>query len=163
MTLAESSAGPVLNPELPAEDSALSAQLYFMLVMLCREAALTRVIHAGVGQGLEAWRVAVAHHEPPSRGRHAGPLLVLLSFSFEGDVSGRIEVFDREAARYEASSGEAFPENVRMGVLMRQLPEGGLRQHLVLNSSRLTTWQALKLEVESVRRAQRPSRSGRIQ
>ena len=86
--------------------------------------------------------------------RHAGLLLELLSFSFEGDVAARLASFDREAARYEASSGEDFPDSIRIGVVLRQLPEGGLRQHLILNSSRVTTWALLKQEVESVRRAQ---------
>ena len=93
-------------------------------------------------------------HEPASLVRHAGLLLELLSFSFEGDIAARLASFDREAARYEASSGEDFPDNIRIGVVLRQLPEGGLRQHLILNSSRVTTWALLKQEVESVRRAQ---------
>ena len=93
-------------------------------------------------------------HEPASLVRHAGLLLELLSFSFEGDVTSRLAAFDREAQRYEASSTEEFPDNIRIGVVLRQLPEGGLRQHLILNSSRVTTWALLKQEVESVRRAQ---------
>ena len=125
-----------------------------MLVMLCKESALTRVINAGHGNGLESWRQLVMFHEPASLVRHAGLLLELLSFSFEGDVTARLAAFDREAQRYEASSYEDFPDNIRIGVVLRQLPEGGLRQHLILNSSRVTTWALLKQEVESVRRAQ---------
>ena len=43
---------------------------------------------------------------------------------------------------------------------MRQLPEGPLRQHVILNSSRLNIWIALKTDIESVRRAQAAAMSG---
>ena len=154
MLAAERSATPMLTAAMTSPDSEWSQQLYHMLVMLCKESALTRVINAGHGNGLESWRQLVMFHEPASLVRHAGLLLELLSFSFEGDVAARLASFDREAARYEASSGEDFPDNIRIGVVLRQLPEGGLRQHLILNSSRVTTWALLKQEVESVRRAQ---------
>jgi hypothetical protein len=154
MTTAERSTTPVLTAASGSPDSEWSQQLYHMLVMLCKESALTRVINAGYGNGLESWRQLVMFHEPASLVRHAGLLLELLSFSFEGDVTARLAAFDREAQRYEASSNEDFPDNIRIGVVLRQLPEGGLRQHLILNSSRVTTWALLKQEVESVRRAQ---------
>ena len=133
---AEQSTTPVLTAAMASPDSEWSQQLYHMLVMLCKESALTRVINAGHGNGLESWRQLVMFHEPASLVRHAGLLLELLSFSFEGDVTARLAAFDREAQRYEASSNDDFPDNIRIGVVLRQLPEGGLRQHLILNSSR---------------------------
>ena len=47
-----------------------------------------------------------------------------------------------------------FPENIRIGVPLRMLPDGPLNQHVVLNSARLTTWAILKAEIDNVRRAQ---------
>ena len=152
--------GPILNVGLNAADKGLSTQLHYILVMLCRESALTRVINAGPSEGLEGWRSLVVHHEPPSKVRHASLLMELLSFSFDGDLDARLVSFDREASRYEKSSGEAFPDNVRIGTLMRQLPEGAIRQHIILNSARLTTWALMKQEVESVRRAQSSAMAG---
>ena len=45
--------------------------------------------------------------------------------------------FERDIDRYEEASGETFPENLRIGV--------------VLNSARLTTWELLKAEIDNVR------------
>ena len=42
---------------------------------------------------------------------------------------------------------------------VRQLPEGALRQHFVLDSARLTTWPVVKQEVESARGAQGTNQS----
>ena len=39
------------------------------------------------------------------------------------------------------------------------LPDGPLKQHLVLNSARLTTWETLKAEINNVRRAQAAANS----
>ena len=53
--------------------------------------------------------------------RHAGLLLELLSFSFDGDVTARLATFDGEAARCETSSDarsdEDVPDNFRIEVL----------------------------------------------
>ena len=157
---AEASLTPALNATISASDRSLSTQLHYMMVMLCKGSALTRVVNAGPSEGLEGWRSLVAHHEPASQVRHASLLMELLSFSFEGDIDARLVLFDREVNRYEKSSNEVFPDNVKIGTLMRQLPEGPLRQHVILNSARLNTWATLKQEVEAVRRAQSSAMSG---
>ena len=86
--------------------------------------------------------------------RNAGMLQELLNFSFEDEIAGRMVQFDRDIDRYEKTSGENFPNNIRIGVALRMLPHGPLKQHLVLNSARLTTWETLKAEIDNVRRAQ---------
>ena len=62
--------------------------------------------------------------------------------------------FDRDIDRCEKASGERLPENIRIGVALRMLPDGPLKQHLVLNSALLATWVTLKAEIDNVRRAQ---------
>ena len=53
MLVAEQSDIAVLTAAMVQPDSDWSIQLYHMLVMLCKEAALTRVVNAGHGNGLE--------------------------------------------------------------------------------------------------------------
>ena len=86
--------------------------------------------------------------------RSAGLLQELLNFSFEGETAARMAQFDRDIDRCEKASGETFSENIRIGVALRMLPDGPLKQHLVLNSARLTTWETLKADIDNVRRAQ---------
>ena len=50
----------------------------------------------------------------------------------DGGSNGTVRPRDR----YEKASGETFPENIRIGVALRMLPDGPLEQHLVLNSAR---------------------------
>ena len=84
LTHAEAQTTPLLNATLAAADAVLSAQLHFMIVMLCKESALARVVNAGVREGLEGWRALVLHHEPPSKVQASSLLLDLLPYSLGG-------------------------------------------------------------------------------
>ena len=141
------------NATLGTEKARFSAQLYYVLVMTCRQQALNRVVNAGSGEGLEAWRALVRHHEPSTSTRHAGMLMELLAFSFEGDMMERLEQFERDVYRYEQSSKETFTDNVRVGVMLRNVPKGPLQEHLILNADKFKTWNAIRDEVVNVTRA----------
>ena len=52
----ESSSTPRLNANLGSEESALSTQRYYILVMTTAGAALDKCHNAGVNEGVEAWR-----------------------------------------------------------------------------------------------------------
>jgi hypothetical protein len=82
----------------------MSSQLYYILVMICKGSALTRVVSAGPGEGIEPWRSLVLCHEPSSQTRSAGLPLELLAYDFEGDASGNLVAFERDIFRYEHSS-----------------------------------------------------------
>ena len=144
----------MLNATPTHSEASCSTQLYYIMVMLCKGTAVTRVVNAGAHEGLEAWRCLVLHHEPTSLIRSAGLLQELLNFSLEGETAARMAQFDRDTDRYEKASGETFPGNIRIGVALRMLPDGPLNQHLVLNSARLATWVILKAEIDNVFRAQ---------
>ena len=144
----------MLNAMLTPAEVPCTTQLYSMLVMLRRGTAQTRVVNAGAQEGLEAWRCLVLHHEPTSLTRSAGLLQELLNFSFESETVSRMAQFDRDIDSCQKASGETFPENIRIGVTLRMLPDGPLKQHLVLNSARLTSCEFLKAEIDNVRRAE---------
>ena len=54
LTKTESSSTPRLNANLGCEDSALSTQMYYILVMTAAGAALDKCHNAGVNEGFEA-------------------------------------------------------------------------------------------------------------
>ena len=64
-----------------------------------------------------------------------------------------MELFDRAAAKYQARSGDTLSDAMKIGIALRQMAEGSLRQHLVLNSTRLVAWKDFKQEVTDVQRA----------
>ena len=66
------------------EDRAASAQLYWMMLMICKGVALNTVFLAGDSEGLEAWRQLIEKHEPKVRTRFAGQLMSVLSLLVPG-------------------------------------------------------------------------------
>ena len=65
---------------LEEEDRAASAQLHWMMLMICKGAPLNIVFLAGDTEGLEAWRQLTENYEL-MRTRFAGQLMSFLSFS----------------------------------------------------------------------------------
>eukprot|EP00971_Amphidinium_carterae_P040207 789007-Amphidinium_carterae.1 len=128
--------------------------------MVCREAPLTRVINAGEGQGLMAWRALCRHYEPASAAREASLLLEILSFPLSGDIQLRLEEFERLVAKYEAIAKDKLTDGLRVGVVCRSLPEGPLKQHVLLNLDRLDTYGKVRTEIISVLRAQQAATPG---
>ena len=71
LRLAENSTEPVLNATLSTHQAHFSASLHHVLAMFCEEQAMDRVLHAGVGEGLEAWRSLVQCYEPVTTAHEA--------------------------------------------------------------------------------------------
>ena len=61
---------------------------------------------------------------------------------------------------YTIVSGEAFSHAMRIGIILRQLEDSGLRQHLIIQGERLKTYQSFRDELVNVRRAQLPVSGG---
>ena len=155
MEVAEETDEPITNVVLPTPgEREASEQLAFILVMVCRGAALDQVVNAGPGEGLLAWRSLCRRFEPRVKTRFAGVLLGLLNFDFSGDLIARMEAFERELAQYERTSGEAVSDGMRIGIVLQRLEESSLKQHLLLNTERLTKWADFRAEMINVRRAQ---------
>ena len=95
----------------------------------------------------------VQHHEPVSRTRAAGLLTELLQYDFTGDFSAKLIQFERDCRRYEQASGDPFPDNIKIGTLVRKCPDENIRRHLVLNSSKYTAWKDVRDEIENLRRS----------
>ena len=139
---------------LPEEVGQAGRQLYYILVMLTRGAALNLVINAGQGEGLEAWRQLTFRYEPRVRSRFSGQLVRFLSWDFGGELITQMESLECELSAYERTSGEEVSDAIKIGVVLRQLPGSPLRQHLVLNAECLRDWKSFREEVLNVRRVQ---------
>ena len=80
-------------------------------------------------------------------------LIEIIGFSFDGDLNERVEAFERTLERYTAMTGGEIAEDVKVGVVVKQLPRGPLKDHLVLNMEKFDTWSKVKNEIDVVRRA----------
>ena len=122
--------------------------------MLCQGTALNIIVNAGELQGCIAWRRLRQRYEPKAKTRFDGQMLELLSWSFDGDLQGRLEFFERHLARFDNDPKEKMSDSIKIGIVLRQLTEGPLKQHLLTQSERLQPWPDFRDEIVNIRRAQ---------
>ena len=117
-----------------------------MLALLTKNRALDKVQAAGEGEGLGAWRGLQEQWEPKSRRRFTNILLGTLNGRFKGDAQNDIRSFEKQTSF-------VIPDFVKAGILINGLQEKPLRRHMVLHTSRLDTYEKLRLEVTEIARA----------
>ena len=120
---------PIPNATILEEsDRAASTQLFWMILMICKGAALNIVFLAGDSEGLEAWRQLTEKYEPKMRTRFAGQLMSILSFSFQGGTTERINAWEREVATYERDSGKILDGEIKVGAVLLPLHQSQLKR-----------------------------------
>ena len=70
------------NIHMDPDKRALSAQLYFLLIMVCQKGAQKLLEHAGDSEGGVAWRRLLDEYEPRTAGRQCALLQELLHHGF---------------------------------------------------------------------------------
>ena len=154
MKAAEANPGPVLRGQLVSDDERQSSlDLYHLLLHLTKGSALDRVINSGEGEGLEAWRNLILRYDPRLRSRAAGQLMEILKWDFAGELTARIEGFERAITTYQASTNEVVSDNLRVGIVLNRIADHELASHLILNAERLSTWGLFRAEIVNIARA----------
>ena len=138
----------VENMHLNTEETHLSHQLYYMLVMTCTEKALNIVANSP-SEGLLAWRALKLDAHPISAASVTSRLMQLMKFKFEGDVLGRLQQFDRLVTEYETLKGAPLEEDIKIGMVLQNLEEGRLKEHLTLQVDRVRSYPVLVGEIKS--------------
>ena len=129
--------------------------LHTALIATCQGTSLTVVRRAGAGEGLEAWRQLLLKYEPRSKQTRVIKLIDVLSFSFkEGALLDRLESFDHAVAEYEKESAKTVDDDTKIGVVIKGLANGSLKEHLLLHSERCDTYSAFRAELDTIARAQ---------
>ena len=123
-------------------------------MMLTEGPALTRVINAGHGQGLNAWRMLAAEYEPKPSARNVGDLLAILQLDFGKDIVTGFETFDKLVHEFDRRSPNPLQDEVKIGTVLENLVDGPLKQHLRMSLQQLDTYDKLRNEVIRVRHAQ---------
>ena len=80
-------------------------------------------------------------------------LLGILNGRFKGDAQNDIESWERDIRSFEKQTRFAISHFVKAGILINGLQEEPLRRHVVLHTSRLDTYEKLRLEVTEIARA----------
>ena len=140
------------NTSIPPTEQAASQQLYYVLVLLTHDRALDKVMAAGEGEGLLAWRQMHTQWEPKSRSRFTSMLVSILSSRFAGDAQASLEAFQKNIREFEAQSGHAIPDFIKAGIVMNGVEERSLRYHLIMHAARLDDFEKIKQEVTEIAR-----------
>ena len=112
------------------DDRTASAQLYWILLMICQGLALNRVLWAGDGEGLGAWRQLTEKFEPKTRRRFVGQLMSIWSFSHK--AAGPTD-FQSESGRLppaNGTGGKVLDDEIKIGTFLIKLPESRLKTRL---------------------------------
>ena len=152
---AEASKVPVPNRFLKENERAMSSQLYFVLVMLLRNRALDIAYNAGVAEGLEAYRRLHQQYHPRVASRYVGSLSAILATKFGSDIEAELESFDKVVRRYEMESGKTIDDEMLLGIVIHGLQDQATRDHLIMNASRLTTYDTVRTELLEMARTNR--------
>ena len=150
----ESSTTPRLNANLGNEESALSTQMYYILVMTTAGAALDKCHNAGVNEGFEAWRQFVMEWEPKLRTRYVGLLMNVLGYRFRDDIPTKLAAFERTIHDYENQSTKTVDDDIKIGVTMLGMEDMRVKEHLIRNSVRITSWNQMREEILEITRTQ---------
>ena len=140
----EASSTPRLNATLDSEGSALSTQIYYILVMTTAGAALDKCYNAGVNEWFEAWRQFVMEWELKLRTRYVGLLMNVLGYRFRDDIPNKLAAFERTVHDYENQSTKTVDDDIKIGVTMlgigghasQRVPHPEQRQNHKLNKMR---------------------------
>ena len=137
--------------DLDEETGSLSKQLYYMLVMLTTDDAHRLLINIEQGNGADAWRRLCWEYEPNVRVRHGAVLHGLLRREFgkdqNADLAVEIETFERDVRRWEEQSGKTLDSDIKASVLMGNMANTRVKDHLELNAARLDTYKAVRGEI----------------
>ena len=136
----------MINSDMTVEVQSLSTQLYYMLVMMRSDQALEIVRNSPEGVGAEVWRKLLWEYGLLKRrfGEHD-----------ETDLAREIESFERDISKYEQQSSDLISDAIKIGIVCGGMAHQGLKQHIGLSTSRLTTKKAVRDEIIHYSRARR--------
>ena len=130
-----------------------------MLVMMLSDQAQEIVRNFPEGIGAEVWRKLLWEDEPGVVIRYGAMLRSLLNRRFgehdETDLALEIESFERDISKYEQQSSDLISDAIKHGIVCGGMAHHGLKQHIDLSISRLSTYKALRDEIINDSRARR--------
>ena len=144
------------NRLLGETDRKLSTQLYYILVMLVKGRALDVVQNTGPGEGAEAMRRLEEMFHPRVASRFVGTLSLILNTRFSGeDLEAELEAFEKTIRRYEQESSKSIDDEMLMGIIINGIQDNSIRDHVIRNASRLTSYQSVRAELLEMSRTSR--------
>ena len=98
-------------------------------------------------EGFEAWRQFVMEWEPKLRTKYVGLLMNVLGYRFRDDIPTKLAAFESIAHDYENQSTKTVDDDVKIGVTMLRIKDMRVKEHLIRNSVRITSWNQMREEI----------------
>ena len=131
---------------LSIEDLELSDQVYTLLALLCKDEACAYVRNAEDGNGYQAWQALLRARTARNATKFFNQLLEPTFTSPDPKINIRQK--NKNAEEYATRTGERVSDGTRRAVYMNKFAPQDMRQHLMLNQSRLSTAEEVSQEIE---------------
>ena len=66
-----------------------------------------------------------------------------------GDLVDNLELFDRAVKRYTDAAKKHVDDDTKIGIVIKGLATGSLKEHLLLHSERCETYDQFRVEVDT--------------
>ena len=111
-------------------------------------AALDKCHNAGVNEGVRGLEAVRDGVEPKLWTRYVGLLVNVLGYTFRDDIPTKPAACERTVHDYENQSTKTVDDDIKMGVTgdMR------VKEHLIRNSVRITSWNQTREEILEITR-----------
>ena len=148
---------PIANSDMSKELQALSAQLYHVLVMMLNDQALETVRNSPEGVEAEVWRELLCEYELGVCMRYGAMSQSLKRFGAhdETGLAREIEFFERDVSKHEQPSSDLISDTIERGIVCGGMAYEGMKQHIDLGISRVSTYNALRDEIINYSQARR--------
>ena len=131
---------------LSEEDRLLAEEAYTIFALTCVEAAADYIQTAEQGNGLETWCLICRARLTKS---HTAMLTQLMEPKFHSsDARINLRIWQKAARYYASRTGERVPEAVKRTVYLNKIAPEAMKQHLLLNQTRLETSEDVANEIE---------------
>ena len=92
--------------------------------------------------------------EPKLRTRYVGLLMNVLGYRFRDDIPTKLAAFERTIHDYENQSTKTVDDDIKIGVTVLGMEDMRVKEHLIRNSVRITSWNQMREEILEITRTQ---------
>ena len=144
---------PVDVALLSADETKLNAQLFYAFTLVTEGAAKVTLMNCPYGNGLEFYRQVASMVQPVTKAHQRTTLLSLAEAKdLPASYRERVAQWETRITEYNrrADVDAEFPEDLKIATYQAKIAPERVREHLLLNESRLSTYKLMRDEVESV-------------
>ena len=139
------------QPNLRSEGSALSTQMYYILVMTTAGAALDKCHNARRERRVRGLQTVRDGMGAQTSDEVCGTLDERAGYRFLDNIPTKLAAFERTVHDFENQSTKTVDDDIKIGVTMLGMEDMRVEEHLIWNSVRITSWNQMREEQQGQR------------